>query len=69
MARAYPFNNGVLMLRDVSAPFFERVGCSHQSGHLGAIALQKAYLSPGENRFFVILIACAPKKTPHSCTY
>ena len=21
MARAYPFNNGVLMLRDISAPF------------------------------------------------
>ena len=56
MARAYPFNNGVLMLRDINAPFFERIEVSHPGGHCAAVVLIIGCLSPGEETVFVIFV-------------
>ena len=53
MGRVHAFNNGVLMLCNISAPFFERIGYASKSRHFRTHFLLTAYLSPRENVFWV----------------
>ena len=70
MARVYPFKNGVLMLRNISAPFLNALKVRTRVDISVHLCWKLLTFHRGKNSFFVILIrSVCTKKNAHSWTY